>query len=213
MRDFREEARTLFDRATLLELAGILRMSASSEIEALATELIDICAHYRAVIATLPCDLPNAPFNLSLTKRAEWLDVNVIKTGERLLGALADDMQPMFAPWPYALTVPEFRDRSALQQGLAAFVEEAKALHASLRSQQAEDAGHSQELRAEIFTSLAQFLRKHCPGMEPNRGVYDAELRQRVGVYVDAMRLMFGRITGVEENLDRLIRAEQWPMP
>lgn len=190
------------------ELAGILRVSAAPAVDAFGEELIDICAEYPAIIDTLPCDLPNAPLNLSLTKRIEWLEVNVIKPCERLLGAMADDRTPMFSPWPYPLGVPKFPDRSTLKHELTSLAEEAKDLHRSLRGQQEGDAGHSQELRAEIFGSLVRILEKHCPEVKPNRGVYDSELRRRVGTYVDAMRLMFSRITGVEENLDRLIRGE-----
>ena len=208
MKDFQAEARTLFDADTMSKLAGILRMSAPSAVAAFGKELIDICAEYRAIIDTLPCDLPNAPFNLSLTKRIEWLEVNVIKPCERLLGAVADDKTPMFSPWPYPLGVPKFLDRSILKHELTSLAEEAEDLHRSLRGQQEGDAGHSQELRAEIFASLARLIQKHCPEQTPNRGVYDKELRQRVGPYVDAMRMMFGKIIGIEENLDRLIRQE-----
>lgn len=208
MKDFQAEARTLFDADTMSKLAGILRMSAPSAVDAFGKELIDICAEYRAIIDTLPCDLPDAPFNLSLTKRIEWLEVNVIKPCERLLGAIADDKTPMFSSWPYPLGVPKFPDRSTLRHELTSLAGEAKDLHTGLCNQQADDAGHSQELRAEIFGSLARLIRKHCPEQTPNRGVYDKELRRRVGPYVDAMRMMFGKIIGIEENLDRLIRQE-----
>ena len=73
MRNFKAEAQSLFDAQTMAELADILGMTGDSAIAAFQVGLIDLCAHYREVISTLPCDLPDAPFNLSLTKRADWL--------------------------------------------------------------------------------------------------------------------------------------------
>lgn len=208
MKDFTAEAGTLFDDNAMHELARIVGIKDEAVLSELRADLIDACAHFGAVISTLPCDLPDAPFNLSLTKRADWLETNVINPSERLLAAIADEMQPMFSTWPYPLTVPEFRDHSALAHALRALQSHANDLRDSLRGQQADDAGHSQELRMEVFAAIARLLRKHCPDVTPNRGVYDAELRRRVGVYVDATRLIFSTITGLDENLDRLIRGE-----
>ncbi|GLV27616.1 hypothetical protein TomTYG75_01430 [Sphingobium sp. TomTYG75] len=208
MKDFTAEAETLFDDSAMGELAAIIGIKDDAMLSALRADLIDLCVHFRTVIATLPCDLPGAPFNLSLTKRADWLETNVISPSERLLGAIADEMRPMFSTWPYPLSVPEFPDHASLIAELDALRSRAVDLRDSLRSQQADDAGHSQELRAELFAAVARLLRKHRPDVKPNRGVYDSDLRRRVGVYVDAMRLIFHKITGVEENLDRLIRGE-----
>ena len=206
--DFKAEALASFDAETMAELASIVRMSDQSAIALFRADLVDTCAHYRAVIATMPCDLPNAPFNLSLTKRAEWLETNVVKPSERLLGAIENEMKPMFSTWPYPLTVPVFRDNINLKNELADLLASSTHLRDWLRSQQADDAGHSQELRQEIFNDVARLMRKHCPTVNPSRGVNDPELRRRVGVYVEAMQLIFGKITGVVENLDRLIRGE-----
>lgn len=202
------DAEMMFDDSAMGELATIMGIKDDLVLSALGADLIDLCVHFRTVIATLPCDLPGAPFNLSLTKRAEWLETNVIGPSDRLLGAIADEMRPMFSTWPYPLTVPEFQDHASLIAELGALRLRAVNLRNSLRGQQADDAGHSQELRAEVFAAVARLLRKHSPDIKPNRGVYDPELRRRVGVYVDAMRLIFQKITGVEENLDRLIRGE-----
>ena len=159
-------------------------------------------------VDTLPCDLPDAPFNLSLTKRADWLETNVINPSERLLAAVSDDMRPMFSTWPYPLSVPEFPDHSALVDAIHALQSQATNLRDWLRAQQSDSAGHSQEFRAEVFGAIAILMRKHCPEVTPNRGVYIPEMKRRVGAYVDAMRLMLCKITGVDDKLDRLIRGE-----
>lgn len=204
---FLEEAQALFDKATMAELKAMLSVSNGAAASAFQADLIDLCAHYRAIITTLPCDLPDAPFNLSLTKRAEWLETNVIKPSERLLTAIDDEKRAMFSTWPYPLTVPEFRNNATLKSELNALRDSAIQLLDSLRAQQSDDAGHSQELRAEVFASIARALRKHSE-VQPSRGVYDPELRYRVGNYVDAIRLIFKKITGASDNLDRLIRGE-----
>jgi hypothetical protein len=208
LRDFKTEAEALFDSAATSELVAMLGIKGEAATKAFQTELIDLCAHFHEVIATLPCDLPSAPFNLSLTKRADWLEANVVKPGQRLLEAIQTENRPMFSTWPYPLDPPKFRDNMKLMAELSELVAEADELRQGLRNQQAEDAGHSQELRQEVFSAIARLLQKHCPDVKPNRGVYDPDLRRRIGVYVDAMRLIFGKITGVEENLDRLIRSE-----
>lgn len=199
----------MFDEKAMDELSKIVGISDAAMRSALSADLIEICSHFRNVIATLPCDLPDAPMNMSLTKRADWLETNVINPTERLLAAVDDDnMRPMFSTWPYPLTVPKFSDHTTLTGELRALQSQAIKLRDSLRGQQSEDAGHSQELRAEVFAAIARLLRKHCPNVKPSRGVYDAQLRRRAGVYVDAIKLIFFKITGVEENLDRLIRSE-----
>lgn len=208
MKNFKAEANELFDEGRISELLGILDIDDQSARAAFENDLLDLCENYREIMSTLPCDLPDAPFNLSLTKRADWLDTNVKKPAERLLAALEDDKQPMFSTWPYPLGVPGFRDNNIIKTELQELQEMSVKLTRSLRGQQAEDAGHSQEFRQELFIAIALLLRKHAPEVKPNRGVYDPELRRRVGVYVDAMRLIFHRITGTSENLDRLIRAE-----
>lgn len=198
----------MFDDAAMAEISSMLRISDQQTVQALQRDLVTICAHYQEIIATLPCDLPGAPLNMSLTKRGDWLETNVINPAEKLAAALVEDKRPMFSTWPYPLTPPKFRDNSALLSELQNLLGEATRLRDVLRSQQADDAGHSQELRAEIFISIVEALRKHPIGVPASRGVYDAEFRQRRGGYVDAVRFIFKQITGVEENLDRLIGQE-----
>lgn len=208
LKRFRDEAEIVFDAPTVAELAGIIGLPGETATLIFREELVDLCAHYRAVIAVLPCDLPGAPFNMPLTKRVEWLEINVIKPAERLIGALADECLPMFCAWPYPLSIPEFRNNSVLKCELATLLQSSMALRDSLGAQQSEDAGHNQELRAEIFASIARLLRKHRPELSPSRGVYDPELRRRVGTYVDAASIIYSKITGLRDNLDRLIRGE-----
>jgi hypothetical protein len=208
LESFKVEAQKLFNDAAMAELCRILGLSDQTALALLHTDLVELCAHYRCIISTLPCDLPSAPFNLTLTKRIAWLEANVINPCERLRAAIADDMRPMFSTWPYPLTPPEFRDNAPLKAELDTLHTKASKLRDDLRGQQAGDAGHSQEVRQEIFSAVARLLRTHLPNLKPSRGVYDSELRRRVGIYPDAMRLIYQKVTGVEENLDRLIRGE-----
>lgn len=208
MKSFKVEAQNLFNDETMAELSRILRMSDESALRSLQNDLVELCTHYRSIIATLPCDLPGAPFNVSLTKRIAWLEANVINPCERLRAAISEDMRPMFSTWPYPLTPPKFRDNAALKAEIDELHTKASALRDDLHGQKADDAGHSQEVRQEIFSAIARLLRKHRPTLKPSRGLYDEKLRRRFGVYADAVRLIFRKVTGVEENLDRLIRGE-----
>jgi len=205
---FVAQAAGLFDETAMAEIAKMLRITNPNALLDLQQELIAACAHYREVIATLPCDLPDAPINMSLTKRGDWLETNIINPAERLIAGLADQNRPMFSTWPYPLSPPTFRDNASLLLELHDLLEHATLLRDSLRGQQADDAGHSQELRAEVFISVVETLRKYPLGVAESRGVYVPEERRRIGSYVDAVRFIFRKIAGVEENLDRLIRQE-----
>lgn len=210
LKDFKAEAETLFDQATIDELADILNLPDSVAVGEFRADLVCHCAHYREIISTLPCDLQRAgaPPNMTLTKRADWLEREVIKPAQKILNAVSDENIPMFSTWPYPLTVPEFRDNSALVAELIKTLEHATGLRDSLRGQQEGDAAHSQELRQEIFCSIARTFRQHAPHIPPSRGEYGKQERRRRGFYVDAMRLVFLRIINEPENLDRLIRSE-----
>lgn len=192
----------------MAKLASILGVTDVAVRDAMQADLIDLCAHFRAVIAIVPTDLPDAPFNMTLTKRADWLEAHVIHPCEKLLAAAAANMQPMFTRWPYPLAIPQTDDRAGLTRELDALLTQASDIRDLLRAQQADKAGHSQELRAEIFAGAARIVRQHCPDTKPSRGVYDREFRRWIGSYADAMRLILSNIIGVTENLDRLIRAE-----
>ena len=208
MTSFEVEARTLFNADQIAELDDIPGLEDPVAVAAFERDLLDLCLHYREIISTLPCDLPDAPCNVSLTKRADWLQTNVNKPIERLLAALDDEKRPMFSTWPYPLSVPQFRDNEILRRELRDLQKVSGELTESLRGQQADDAGHSQEFRQELFNAIARLLRKHAPHLKPNRGVYFPELKRRSGPYVDAVRLIFDGIAGTKENLDRLIRGE-----
>ena len=118
MKDFTAEAHELFDWPTVAEVAKILRVSDATAIASLRTDLIELCGEYRATIARLPCDLPDAPFNVSLTKRADWLETKVINPIETILEALRDENCAMFSAWPYPLGIPEFADHTRLRRDL-----------------------------------------------------------------------------------------------
>ena len=210
MKDFKAEAESLFDDDTVLALADSLNLSDAERIARLRADLMAHCAHYREVISTLPCDLQEAgaPLNMTLTRRVQWLEANVRGPAKKLIEAIDDSNNPMFSTWPYPLTVPQFRNNSTLKAELTELLSLADDLQDSLQGQQKGDAGHSQELRQEIFCSIARTFREHAPHVPPSRGEYVADERMRRGAYVDAMRLVFRRIIAKDENLDRLIRSE-----
>ncbi len=210
LKDFKAEAETLFDQATMAALADHLNLPDPDVVASFRASLIEHCAHYREVISTLPCDLQRAgaPPNMTLTKRVRWLETNVIGPASKLIEAIGNDNVPMFSTWPYPLTIPEFRDNSTLAAELTDILHHATNLRDSLRGQQEGDAAHSQELRAEIFCSMARTFRQHAPHVPPSRGEYDEKEGKRRGFYLDAMRLVFKRIINEDENLDRLIASE-----
>ena len=199
----------LFGIGFMAEVRKITRVSEEERLQGFRDALMPVGIHYRAVIATTPSDLPRAPFNMSLTKRADWLTANVVKPVERLLDALAEVNQPHFATWPDDSPPPPRPDPDGLAHDLDMLRAFGHFLVQQLRYQQESDAGHSQEIRAMVFCAIAPIVRQHFGVEAPaSRGTYDAAEGCRVGRYPELMRLVFREITGAADLLDRLIRQE-----
>lgn len=195
-----------FDDAWLAEFRSISGVTDQAASAALRDDLIEVGKNYRRIIENTPCDLPGAPYNKSLTQRGDWLQTNVLNPVERLLGALAESQRPMFSTWPYEKAFAGLFDHSALQVELEKLKTDATDLLKMLRGEQGADAGTSQELRFYIFNEIINAIKRHLPDFVPKQGVYHANMRQFVGRYPDAIRHIYKEITGLDEQLVRLIR-------
>jgi hypothetical protein len=198
----------LFGPTCMAEIDSIAKINDPRQLSALRDALLPVGRQYRAIIATTPSDLPGAPLNISLTKRAEWLDTQVISPVRRLASALASENRPMFSTWPDDSPPPPMPDPERLVDQLSGLQTFAEFLSQQLRYQQEADAGHSQEIRAMLFDAIAYVLQVELPHIRASRGTYDRELRRRVGVYPDLVRRIYREISGANEMLDRLINAQ-----
>ena len=199
-----------FDDAWLATFRKINKITDDDALVALRDELVGIGQRYRRIIETTPCDLQGAPFNKTLTQRGDWLQTNVVRPTQRLLSALADEQRPWFATWPYEHEFKELPDRAALSTELQDVLAFSERLVAILRDEQQMDAATNQELRFDIFKDVYAAVRKHLPDFTPKQSIYanleDERTKRFVDPFSEAMRHIYAEITGLDEQLVRLIR-------
>jgi hypothetical protein len=201
----------IFNDDFMLELRKILRLQASKDekrLLKLRAELRILGRNYRQVISSTPSDLPSAPFNETLTRRADWLEAQVLNPLDRLLNALSEDNRPMFSTWPGDTPPPVKIDFKKTSDDLEQLLSFAKYLKQELRNQQSDDANHSQEIRAMIVYDIILVLREIVPELSPSRGTYDKKSKRYLGSFPEAVVSIYHEITeAYDERLDRLIAS------
>jgi len=199
-----------FDDAWMAEFRKKSGINDEFALNALRADLLEIGQRYRRIIETTPCDLVGSPFNKTLTQRSEWMKTNVVNPAKKMLAALAEEQRAWFSTWPYEREFAEFPDRERLRADLEAVVEFSSRLERNLRGEHAGDAATNQELRFYIFMEIYAAVRRHLRDLTPKQGVYakldDENTKRRVDPFPEAMRHIYAEITGVDEQLVRLIR-------
>lgn len=199
-----------FDDDWLLEFQRKSGITDEAALKCLQRDLQVVGKHYRRVIETTPCDLKGSPFNKTLTQRGDWLQSNVINPASRLLASLADEQKPWFSTWPYEKQFDQFPDRERIKADLEAILEFSTLLQRSLRGEQSWDAATNQELRFYIFKDAYAAVRKNLPDFTPKQSIYaelqDEKTKRFVDPFSEAMRHIYAEITGIDEQLVRLIR-------
>ncbi|MBX9880333.1 MAG: hypothetical protein K2X73_00020 [Sphingomonas sp.] len=199
-----------FDDAWMAAFRDKSGVSDEAALTALRADLLEIGARYRRIIETTPTDLVGSPFNKTLTQRAEWMQVNVVNPAQKLLAALADDQKAWFSTWPYEHEFDMFPDRERMRADLDAVIAFSSRLVRNLKGEQKGDAATNQELRFYIFMEIYGAVRKHLPRLTPKQGVYakldDENTKRRVDPFPEAIRHIYAEITGIDEQLVRLIQ-------
>jgi hypothetical protein len=179
-------------------------------LKCLQRDLQEVGKHYRRIIETTPCDLKGSPFNKTLTQRGDWMQANVVNPAKKLLAALEEDQIPWFSTWPYEHEYKEFPDRARLSADLYEVLAFSERLVAILRDEQQMDAATNQELRFYIFKDAYAAVRKNLPDFTPKQSIYaeldDEKTKRFVDPFSESMRYIYSEITGVDEQLVRLIR-------
>lgn len=199
-----------FDDAWMAAFRDKSGVSDEAALTALRADLLEIGARYRRIIETTPTDLVGSPFNKTLTQRAEWMQVNVVNPAQKLVAALAEDQQAWFSTWPYEHEFEPFPDRAQMRADLEAVITFSSRLVRNLRGEQQGDAATNQELRFYIFMEIYGAVRKHLRELTPKQGVYakldDENTKRRVDPFPEAIRHIYAEITGIDEQLVRLIQ-------
>lgn len=199
-----------FDDDWLIEFRRKSGITDEAALKSLQRDLQGVGKHYRRIIETTPCDLKGSPFNKTLTQRGDWLQSNVINPAKRLLASLEDEQKPWFSTWPYEKQFDEFPDRERIRADLESVLEFSTLLQKSLRGEQSWDAATNQELRFYIFKDAYAAVRKNLPDFTPKQSIYaeldDEKTRRFVDPFSESMRHIYAEITGMDEQLVRLIR-------
>ena len=131
----------------------------------------------RSIILTTPTAFLIGPPDISLTRRREWLQVQVINPATRLLTALDDKNAHYFSSWPNDTGITHVLDRSESNQVLAKLLDFATALKGELEYQLAEPAPQTSELKAAIVFNILSIAMDTFPQLKFSRGQYDNRLR------------------------------------
>src|ERR1700759_1523269 len=91
------QGRELFDAGCMAELATILRVGDDPRLGAFQLALRALGDDRRRTIQTMPIGYSIAPFDISMTKRMEWLRTQVVSPAETLMAALSAENRPHFS--------------------------------------------------------------------------------------------------------------------
>lgn len=192
----------LFDDAVMARLARIAQLPVSSpQMEHLGKLLRTVGAHYRRVIATTPSEL-------SLSKRLEWLDAQVLNPLDKLLAAVRPNARSMFSLWPEEVDdalLPNFEEVTKQLEHLQLLAQNVAIVVAKYSFH---DLPLGQLIRYRIVHSIADAMAEALPDLRPTRGTYDKETKGFNGLYPDLIRAIYEEITGENEQLDHLIREQ-----
>jgi hypothetical protein len=155
----------------------------------------------------MPIGFPDAPFDLSMTKRVEWLGAHIVTPIDTLLDALSDERQPYFSEWPGDNRISVRPDFAELSDRLSSLRMYAETLRSSLREQMAENSQHTAEMRYDIVTNLIELLAEHFPEISRTRGQYDKDEHETIGLVPSYVRRAFVEITRTNEQLDAPIQS------
>jgi hypothetical protein len=201
----------------MAEIAHILRVDNDPRLPAFQLALRELGTDRRRAIASMPIGFPDAPFDLSMTKRVEWLATHVLTPADTLLDAISENRLPYFSEWPGDDRIPARPGFVELTGNLSSLRDYAKALQLALADQLAANAQHTPEMRYDIVTSLIALLAEHFPEVPRTRGQYAKSLKSTVGQLPDFVRRAFVEITRSNEQLDAPIQAtveaERKPRP
>lgn len=173
--------RQLFGDACMAELAAILGVSNDARLPAFQLTLRALGEDRRRTIQAMPFGYSIAPFDMSLTKRMEWLRTHVVAPAETLLDSLSVENRPHFSDWPGYRFLRRRPHLDELRTELAALRRHARSLYFSMLRQLEDGAPHNSEMRYDIVGSLIDLLAEHFPEIPRTRGQYDKALGFTVG--------------------------------
>ncbi|WP_338445849.1 hypothetical protein V5F89_11925 [Pelagerythrobacter marensis] len=190
------------------EIADIAGVAGKGAIADLQTRLKAVGTEYRRVISITPCDLPGAPSGDTLSQRLAWVDAQLLNPVERLLEALEPENRHMLSLWPEEPNADLIPDYDEIAEQLENLQLLGKNLAIIIAKYRFHDLPPGPLIRYRIVAAIAEVLDDALPDLRPSRGTYDVSTKQFHGVYPALIRRIFLEITGLHEQLDRLIKEQ-----
>lgn len=175
---------------------------------ALQTELRTIAAEHRRVVSMTPCDLPGAPSDHTHSQRLEWLDSQFLNPIDRILEALDPECRHLLSLWPEEAVdelMPDFDEAKRQLEHLRTLGQN---VAINLVQHRYADLPFGQLIRFKVVSAICRVLDVYVPHLRPSRGTYDRTSKQFYGVYPAIVRRIFLEITGLHDQLDRLIKEQ-----
>lgn len=203
-----EPAETLFGDAVMSEIASLAKITDRTHLAALQDRLHSIGTEIRRIIASTPCDLPGAPSAHTHSERFDWVDTQLLNPITKLLEAIDPANRHMLSLWPEGVVEDLMPDFEEVENQLRDFQKLAWHLSITLLTYRKADLPIGPLIRFQLVALTADALDEFAPDLKPSRGTYDAATKQYYGHYPSIIRRVFLEITGLHEQLDRLIKEQ-----
>ncbi|WP_089214150.1 hypothetical protein [Sphingopyxis indica] len=208
MQDFTRHPTDLFGDAAMAEIADIVGVTGGAALDVLQERLRAVATEYRRVISVTPCDMPGAPSDETLSQRLAWVDAQLLNPIGKLLEALDPENRHMLSLWPEEVSPELVPDCDAIAEQLKGLQVLGWNVAIMIAKYRHHDLPHGPLIRYHIVAAIAEVLDEALPDLRPSRGTYDATTKQFYGVYPALVRRIFLEITGLNEQLDRLIKEQ-----
>jgi hypothetical protein len=186
----------MFDDEAMVKLARHLPIG--DNVEAARADFISVGERIRAIIDTVPSSFDYGPDDMSLSKRARWLQQNVLNPIQTLREAMAD--APMFEHYPER-NPPELlaEQRRSYIGHLAALEHYTIELRDDLATRaRPRNLSHNNEMRHEFLYWIAQAVRCHAGDLEATRsytGIDNGAGKGNASPFFAAVKIAYVEIT------------------
>ena len=197
-----------FDDQAMDEIAAIPRGIEINDKSGLQRDLQILAREIRRIISITPCDLPGAPSNHSHSERLDWLDTQFLNPIAKLEEALDPDNRFMLSLWPEEVIdelMPNFDEALRHLQHLKTLGQN---VAINIVQHRYAKLTFGNLIRFKIVAGICSILDEHWPSLRPSRGTFDEVSKRYEGHYPAVVREIFLEITGLHEQLDRLIKEQ-----
>lgn len=196
-----------FDEKCRTEIGKILGVLDDERFPAFWDALVNHCLAIRRGIETTPNSFKNiAPYDATLTQRAQWLRANILNPIDKLKAAIAVENHPYFNHWESYGEVETPVEEEFLIE-LNKLEQRASNLASRLDGERTGNGpsgklSHNDEMRHYVVYTAIEEVRDHFPEIKLVRGNWDKGVGTMTGAVPDYVRRIFRETTGQNETLN-----------